>query len=191
MKTVFCIGDSNTWGYTDTACYNGRYPAGVRWTSLIREEGFRVIDDGINGRMIPGEAESAEIAERVSGYSPCTVIIMLGTNDVIGGMSAAACGCKMDILIRTLKKDSGNTLILTAPVPVENGSWGAGKEAIRQSGLLPEIYAAIAENNGILLADAAHWGITVGPDGVHFDEKSHSVFARKMLKILKTAAETV
>lgn len=184
MKTVFCIGDSNTWGYTGSSSYCGRYPAGVRWTGLIGKEGFRVIDNGINGRMIPGGSESAEIAEKVSGYSPCTVIIMLGTNDVISGIPAAACARKMDALIKTLKKDPGNTLILTAPVPVERGSWGAGGEAIRQSVLLSEVYADIAEKNGILFADAAHWGLAVGADGVHFDEKSHSVFALKMLEIL-------
>lgn len=191
MKTIYCIGDSNTWGYTGNNCYYGRYPDGVRWTSLIEKEGFRVVDDGINGRMIPGASESDRIAEEVSAYAPCTVIIMLGTNDVIGGMMAAACGRKMEILIRALKKDPVNTLILTAPAAVEHGSWGAGREAIRQSGFLSGIYAGIAENNGILFADAAHWGLSVGSDGVHFDEKSHSIFAQKMLEILKTAAEMV
>lgn len=59
MKNVLCYGDSNTHGYDGVT--GGRFPWGVRWTSLVqealKEEQVRIIEEGqMEGRpsgMIP------------------------------------------------------------------------------------------------------------------------------------------
>ena len=51
MYEVLCFGDSNTWGYDPVS--KQRFPNGVRWTGVLQAElgpGFRVIEEGLNGR---------------------------------------------------------------------------------------------------------------------------------------------
>ena len=57
MKTILCFGDSNTWGFDPESMTGSPYPVrhapDVRWTGVLgRElgEGFRVIEEGQNGR---------------------------------------------------------------------------------------------------------------------------------------------
>ena len=90
MKNVLCYGDSNTHGYDGVTV--GRFPWGVRWTSLVqealKEEQVRIIEEGQNGRTtvwddpIEGMKSGREIPDSLSGsHSPLDVVVlMLGTN---------------------------------------------------------------------------------------------------------------
>ena len=52
MNTIWCFGDSNTYGYDPRGFFGGRYDA--PWPELLEEKtGFEVINDGRNGRMMP------------------------------------------------------------------------------------------------------------------------------------------
>ena len=52
MKKIVCYGDSNTFGY-DPKSFSLRYPEDIRWTGLLRDAGYDVINMGMNGREIP------------------------------------------------------------------------------------------------------------------------------------------
>ena len=49
MKQILCFGDSNTYGLIPKE--GGRYPWGIRWTSILNEklglENYRVIEEGL------------------------------------------------------------------------------------------------------------------------------------------------
>ena len=48
MKQILCFGDSNTYGYKPDK--SGRFPGGVRWTSILAEKFGRdvnVIEEGL------------------------------------------------------------------------------------------------------------------------------------------------
>ena len=52
MGTLFCFGDSNTWGYEPLT--QGRYRPEHRWVDIIgRESGWTTVNVGMNGRQIP------------------------------------------------------------------------------------------------------------------------------------------
>ena len=51
MRRIFCIGDSNTWGYDPRSYVGGRYPGMCRWTGRL--SGWEIVNDGINGARIP------------------------------------------------------------------------------------------------------------------------------------------
>lgn len=56
MKTMIFYGDSNTYGYDPRFYIPGRYPKGVRWTSIVEQcfvSKARVVAAGENGRSIP------------------------------------------------------------------------------------------------------------------------------------------
>lgn len=91
MRNILCYGDSNTWGYDPRDA--SRYPAEVRWTGVLAKKlgaGYRVIEDGINGRrtvwddpvnLCRNGAEGLGYALN-SGKPLDLVIVMLGTNDL-------------------------------------------------------------------------------------------------------------
>lgn len=91
MKNILCYGDSNTWG-----CMPGllsRFPADVRWTGVLASKlgnGYRVIEDGINGRSTAWEDPANLCRNGIAGLGYALyrskpldlVIVMLGTNDL-------------------------------------------------------------------------------------------------------------
>jgi lysophospholipase L1-like esterase len=97
MKHVLCFGDSNTWGWdpeaTALAGFPVRHGVGIRWTGVLQAalgSGFRVIEEGLNGRTTVFE-DPIEAGRNGSTYlDPCLwshmpldlVVVMLGTNDL-------------------------------------------------------------------------------------------------------------
>ncbi|MGA2640810.1 MAG: GDSL-type esterase/lipase family protein, partial [Spirochaetia bacterium] len=90
MREILCFGDSNTWGYDPVT--QGRFPGDVRWTGVLQAAlgpGFRVIEEGLNGRTTVWEdpVEGDKMGKR--HLPPCLesqapldlVVLMLGTND--------------------------------------------------------------------------------------------------------------
>jgi len=83
-KKILCIGDSNTYGYDPRSYIGSRYPEGVRWTSRL--EGHEVINCGLNGMTVP--RNHARAIGLIRSNEPDLVVVMLGTNDLTGGLSA-------------------------------------------------------------------------------------------------------
>ncbi len=92
MKKILCYGDSNTWGHIPVT--GGRYGDDVRWTGVLQAalgEGYRVIEEGLNGRTTVHDDPIEGVYKNGKHYLiPCLeshrpldlVIMMLGTNDL-------------------------------------------------------------------------------------------------------------
>ena len=182
MKRLLAIGDSNTWGF-DPRSYGGdRYAPDVRWTGRL--SGWEVVNDGINGRRIPVPSEYSDTL-RLKPEAFDAVAVMLGTNDVLQGMTPEAAADAMDAFLGFLSPAVGHSkLLLIAPPPFQYGDWVTEERQIKGSRKLPDVYAALAARLGIGFADAGEWNVALTFDGVHFTPEGHAAFAKGLRSVL-------
>ncbi len=173
MKKLCCYGDSNTYGY-DPRNFGGRYPREDRWTDLL--PGFEVHNNGMNGRFVPRRPEKLP-----AGFD--LYLIMLGTNDLLDGATAAETAGLMDRFLQSLPMDK---LLLIAPPPLRPGAWIEAPSMLTESAELGACYRSVAQKNGIQFLDAADWNVELCFDGVHFTEVGHHSFAAGLLPHILT-----
>ena len=178
---IFCFGDSNTYGFDPRSYMGGRYPAEQRWVSILaRSTGHTLINAGENGRMIPRTAAG------LPDIPPQTdmLIILLGTNDILQGASAAEAAARMEIFLPKLDIDR-EKILLIAPPPMKMGEWVTDEAILPASALLAAEYSALAERLGVRFADAGEWNVDLTYDGVHFSEVGHASFADGLQEYLR------
>ena len=134
MKNVLCYGDSNTHGYDGVT--GGRFPWGVRWTSLVqealKEEQVRIIEEGQNGRTTVWDDPIEGMKSGLKYLIPCleshspldVVVLMLGTNDIkqrfsLSASDVAAGAEKCYITAELLNRIEGNTAHMAQLLGVE------------------------------------------------------------------------
>jgi len=171
---LWCFGDSNTYGYDPCGFFGGRYAS--PWPELLAEKtGLEVINDGKNGRMIPGrEYELRQFHRDAERYAPDMLIVMLGTNDLLEGAKAGETAMRMEAF---LEGTGVPHILLISPPPMKRGAWVPGDGLVEESKDLAQQYEALAERLGMLYADAGKWDIALAYDGVHFTEEGHIRFA--------------
>ena len=171
---LWCYGDSNTYGYDPRGFSGGRYAA--PWPELLAEKtGDPVVNDGRNGRMIPGrEYEFARFRRDAERYGADALIVMLGANDLLNGATAAETAARMAAF---LNRCSLPRTLLVGPPPMPRGAWVPDDHLVAESQALARQYEALAERLGIRFADAGEWDIALAYDGVHFTEAGHARFA--------------
>lgn len=177
---ILCLGDSNTYGYDPRSYIGSRYPESVRWTSGL--EGNEVINCGLNGMTVPRSHNRA--AGLIRSNDPDLVVVMLGTNDLTGGLSAEQIAERMEAFLDSISS-LGRPVLLIAPPVLQYGEWVMDDDIIEESGRLGDVYRELAERKGCLFADAGKWGIEMTFDGVHFSPEGHSVFAEHMNNLLQ------
>ena len=182
--TVLCFGDSNTYGYDPRSFLGERYPTDVRWTGLLaRDNGWRVLEAGQNGREIPHTPGELDALGRLPGRcGPLdAAVVMLGSNDLLQGLDAAGAAVRMErCLLRLLDTLPPEAILLTTPPPMVRGAWVAEDRLVEESARLAEQYEALARRLGVRFADAGKWGVELLFDGVHFSEAGHRTFARNI-----------
>lgn len=173
FQTIVCYGDSNTFGYDPRGFFGGRYDE--PWTLLLaRATGWDIRNNGMNGRMIPRRQEAfPKNADRI--------LVMLGTNDLLQGASAAEAADRMEAFLNTLDP---HKVFLLAPPPMVPGAWVPDGDLIERSEELAARYRALARKMNIAFADAGQWDIPLCFDGVHFTEEGHRRFADALIKEL-------
>ena len=199
MKNILCFGDSNTWGYEPLVAR--RYPASVRWTGVLQNslgDGFRVIEEGLNGRTNVTNEEERPIRSGLDvlpvileSHRPLDlVVIMLGTNDLkhdfdlsaeqIADGARQVCrsviGCEYLV-------DNPPEILLISPTHVElmtEEEQGLFIGAIEKSRELAEHYQVVAENLGIHFLDASKIVVKTDLDGVHWDAEQHKAFGKAL-----------
>jgi lysophospholipase L1-like esterase len=192
MKTVLCYGDSNTWGYEPGT--GKRYPEDVRWPGVLARElgeGFRVIEEALNGRTTVREDPVEENKNGKDYLRPCLeshapldlVIIALGVNDLkarfFASASDAADGAGVLVNIAQLSgagPDGGQPpVLLVSPPPVgvltELALVFAGAE--EKSGEFSRQYRRVAEKYGCALLDAGEVVRASDRDGIHLEAGEH------------------
>tara|TARA_B100000749_G_scaffold241460_1_gene201792 strand:- start:66 stop:689 length:624 start_codon:yes stop_codon:yes gene_type:complete len=199
MKNILCFGDSNTWGYSPVD--GTRYPAHIRWTGVLQNslgDGFRVIEEGLNGRTNVTNEEERPIRSGLDVLSVLLeshrpldlVVIMLGTNDLkhdfdlsveqIADGARQVCRCVIDCEYLV---DNPPQILLISPTHVELVT--AEEQdlfigAIDKSRELAGHYQAVAEDLGIHFLDASKIVVKTDLDGVHWDANQHHDFGEAL-----------
>jgi lysophospholipase L1-like esterase len=208
MLEVLCFGDSNTWGYDPVT--KKRFPGNVRWTGVLQAalgSGFRVIEEGLNGRTTVWEdpVEGDKMGRRhlmptLESQAPLDlVILMLGTNDTKRRYSAPAVdiasglGVLLDIVARSTagREDKAPPVLVVAPVPLTKLTEFAPmfEGGAEKSRMLAPLYAEVAKTHGCPFFDAGKVIACSDADGLHFEASAHKALgealAREVKKILR------
>lgn len=146
-RRLLCYGDSNTYGYDPRSYLGGRYPQSVRWTALLREYGWVVINRGENGRSIPhGDGEIKAAIQSLCRMEADILTVMLGSNDLLQPScpSARECADRMERFLTALLHVDGwgkpRKILLVAPPPMALGDWVQDEKTIAASRRLAECY---------------------------------------------------
>lgn len=177
---VICYGDSNTWGYDPQAKFGECYSP--RWTEILASKtGWEVVNEGVNGREVPGEAASI-------GVDVDLFLVMLGTNDLLQLDTPEAAAARME---HFLSEADPKKVVIISPPPMRWGEWVQDQELIDDSVRMAQLYQALAERLGICFLNAGDWGIPLSFDGVHFTKEGQTVFAEKLTNALKETIGSV
>lgn len=182
---LLCYGDSNTYGYDGAMVFGGRFAPELCWPALLgRALGCETVNCGLNGRRVPRferqiETDLALLRRHAPGD---VVIVMLGTNDLLTETSPEDTAAHMRAFLKALMRQMPESAVLLCAPPSAaafDPGYAEGFET------LAALYGELAEELGVLFADASRWGIPMGPDGVHFTERGHRLFAAKMSQTLR------
>jgi lysophospholipase L1-like esterase len=192
-KVIVCYGDSNTWGADPSGA--GRFPPDVRWTGVLQRElgsGYRVIEEGLNGRTTNIEDTIEEdrngrkqLPPAIESHRPFDMmIIMLGTNDLKARNNRSAADIAQsasklaEIARRSQAGPNGenpSVLLMAPPATVEAGGGldllFAG--SVEKSKRFPEQYAFYANAAQVDFLDAGSVISSSAVDGIHFDPGEH------------------
>jgi lysophospholipase L1-like esterase len=213
MKTVLCFGDSNTWGFIPesiTEKHPRRHPHNVRWTGVLAGElgeGFRVIEEGQNGRTTVHDDPFA-LARNARSVLPAlleshkpldAVVMMLGTNDLKAVFAVSppeiAMGVRMlaqmILSSEVTPRHAAPRLLLVCPpiiLPQPHLPDVAVKfpDASRLSMELPRHYEALAASLGCAYLNAQSVVSTSAVDGIHLDAQAHAQLGLAVAQKVKT-----
>lgn len=197
---IFCFGDSNTYGYDACSRFGERLPETQRWPELLeRLSGWKVKNEGMNGREIPQDAWFLErfdhLLSEASGDLPVDLlVIMLGSNDLLNlyRPDMTEIGERMEQFIRHVLNHpsvagKGEKILLIAPPPTDIGRFEEAEAWYdREAERFGACYQRIAEQYGLRFADAGAWGIPLAHDGVHFTPEGHQRFAKEVRRLAET-----
>lgn len=172
-ENVLCYGDSNTHGYDGVT--GGRFPWGVRWTSLVqealKEEQVRIIEEGQNGRTTVWDDPIEGMKSGLKYLIPCleshspldVVVLMLGTNDIKQrfSLSASDVAAGAETLVKTIKmyfrenREPVPEILLVSPLKIREeivdhkfSPMFGGERAVKISGELAGYYRETAKRQG-------------------------------------------
>ena len=210
MKNILCYGDSNTWGFipgkfnyeTMTA---RRYPKTVRWTGLLQKllgENYFIYEEGLNARTTNLDYSDLAGLNGKTYLLPCLyshapldlVIIMLGCNDLkncFHNSSAQEISLAIGELCELIQsKNYGpdlecppQILIIGHPILAHERGFDNSKmfeNGVARSKEFDKYFSLIAKKYGCHYFNAAPHIELSDIDGIHFDEKSHKIFAEFM-----------
>lgn len=201
MKQILCFGDSNTYGLIPQT--GGRYPWGVRWTSILNEKlgmkDYRVIEEGLCGRttvfddpLRDGRCGVKVLPNILETHDPLDlVIIMLGTNDckTAYGASAELIGKAAARLIGQVRDYSGTSkIILISPIHLGKDVWKSeydpefSRNSVEVSKKLSGVLQKIGENEKVYFLDASSYAEPSETDQEHLNENGHRSLAEAIYK---------
>ncbi len=185
MKQILCFGDSNTYGLIPKA--EGRYPWGIRWTSILDEKlktgNCRVIEEGLCGRttifddlLREGRRGTQMLPAILETHNPIDItVVMLGTNDCksIYGATSELIGKGIRKIIE--QKNDYDPEFSAASVSIS-------KE-------LAGVYKKVCESESIYFLDASSYAEPSRLDQEHLDEEGHRLLAEAVWKKISEIEE--
>lgn len=180
MHSLLCYGDSNTWGY-DPRSYLGECYADSWCSLLAAQTRVNIVNLGKNGQRIPYRTREFEILDLILQRYPrsSAILIMLGTNDVLSGISNTEITERMDGFLQLLKQNHPDFLpILIAPPPIKLPEFSDPVQELAKD------YSRLAEKHRLPFLNPQLWNLKLAYDGIHLTEADHKVMASQVLSLL-------
>lgn len=207
-KRILCFGDSLTWGYDPET--HVRFPEEDRWTTVLQEalgDGYKVIDEGQNGRTIATDDPSEGEKNGLLYIGPCLesqrplelLIIMLGSNDCKRKFSYSSMDIAGEMQIFLEKvitydhfrcRDQFKILLISPPHIGEKigdsllGDCFGYERARILSMELASWYKKLADMYDISFLDAAEHVKASPVDSCHLDAENQRKFGRVIAEFL-------
>ena len=181
-KCIYCLGDSNTFGYDPRSPLGDRYPE--PWCELLQKAlGCQVYCDGLNGRSIGDVLRAYDILRTaLLKQQPSELVILLGTNDILmdGLSEPQAVAERMDALLSRLRGDFPEMpIFLLSPPEIRIPGF------LQWSSSLSGHYQALSQRYGTRFLSLAALSLPLAFDGVHLTEEGHLQLARILAAFLK------
>jgi len=205
IKTILCYGDSNTWGWNPAT--QVRYARGERWPGVLSQElgeGYRIIEEGLNGRTTVWDDPIEKDRNGKAFLGPCLethrpvdlVALMLGTNDLKKHFSASACdiadgvGALVEIVLKSRAGTGGSApkVLLMAPPPLGRltGFVEMFEGAKAKSRKFSDHYRRVAEVHGCAFLDTSEVIVSSDIDGVHLELSEHQKLGKAVAARVKS-----
>jgi acyl-CoA thioesterase-1 len=171
-ETVTVLGDSLTAGFGVDR--EEAFPALVQ--DRLRREGYdyRVVNAGVSGDTTAGGLRRVDWVLRTR---PSIVIVALGANDGLRGLSVAAMRENLERIVSRIRASGARVLLAGMRVPPNYGSEYARAFAA--------VFPAVARATGVPLMPFLLEGVAGEPylnqaDGIHPNQKGQQVVAERL-----------
>ena len=175
-KSIYCLGDSNTYGYDPRSFFGEAYDA--PWPEQLGKLlSCGITNDGVCGRTIRDVLSSYDLLKRnLQSKRPELLILMLGSNDILmeEDLLPAQLAERMESLLSRLEEDFESLPIyLLSPPDIRIP--GDFRQRVRDTALC---LMALAAQRKIDFLDLSACTLPLSYDGVHLTEEGHGVLAR-------------
>jgi lysophospholipase L1-like esterase len=192
VKTILCYGDSNTYGQKPIPfdpVGGGRFGPDERWTGVLQQQlgdGYRVIEEGLNGRttiredpLEPSRNGKTYLLPCLESHQPLDLVtIMLGTNDLKARFDVNASDIAQGAAyLAWFAQSYARAVLLIIPAPLtELSRFDLMFEgASAKSRQFSEYYARMAAQYGIAnVLDAGQIVVASRTDGIHLEVGEHA-----------------
>jgi len=168
-KSIVVLGDSISAGYG--------IAAGQGWVSLLQDKlaGHQISNESISGDTSGGGL--ARINQALTAHKPDLVLLELGANDGLRGLSPVVMKSNLTEIIRRVQKTGAKIMLLGMKIPPNYGK--------RYVDLFYNIYPQLAEELNIplvpfILEDVVLDKDMMQPDGLHPNVKAQPIIAEKI-----------
>ncbi len=186
MKQVLAFGDSLTWGSDPIT--NARHTFADRWPNALVEglQDTHVISEGLRGRTTAYDRTSAPVDMNgaralpvlLHSHAPLdAVVIMLGTNDVYGGIETPLIRDGLRRLVEIVRHHPWRLegvktppiLLIAPPLMTKCDDVDVTDQKVAQSETLGTMIGALAKDLDVYFYDAAQIGRASPADGYHLE----------------------
>ena len=158
-STLLVVGDSLSAGHG--------IDQGQGWVSLLSQRlaaqgyDYRVVNASISGDTTSGGR--ARLPAALARHQPAVVVLELGGNDGLRGLSLEEMRANLDAMIVAARRAGARVLLLGVPMPPNYGAYGTRFQAVfrelaaeHQVALVPDLLADVAARRALMQADGIH-----------------------------------
>lgn len=175
-ETLLVVGDSISAGYGLAKLEEG-------WVALLQEKlkprGIEVINASISGDTTAGGlARIDALLERVR---PAWVVIELGGNDGLRGLTPTQMSANLTAMIEQARVGKAQVLLLGMQIPPNYGK--------RYADMFQRVYGEVAQNTGVSLVPFLLKGVggqdsMMQTDGIHPNQAAQPILLEQVMKQL-------
>jgi acyl-CoA thioesterase-1 len=170
--TVLVLGDSISAGY-------GLKKMEYGWVALLQDKlktkGYSIVNASISGETTAGGL--ARIDELLARHKPAIVILELGGNDGLRGLSPKQMAANLQTMIARSKAADAKVLLLGMQIPPNYGK--------RYADLFRDVYPELAKREGVALVPFLLEGVggqdhMMQADGIHPNQDAQALLTAQV-----------